>query len=96
ECSDCHPKTKDTVLKIETGSHANYLTQNCTLCHKPHVFTMAVSAATPAPTATAASASTATPTATPTLTPPGFELLFAVAGIGVAIVIYTNKKRRRK
>ncbi len=100
ECSDCHPKTKDTVLKIETGSHANYLTQDCTLCHKPHVFTMAVSAATPAPTATAASASTstATPTATPTPTPtpPGFELLFAVAGIGVAIVIYTNKKRRRK
>ena len=33
---------------------------------------------------------------TPTPTPPGFELLFAVAGIGVAIVIYTNKKRRRR
>ncbi|MCW3139343.1 MAG: hypothetical protein N2V71_01805, partial [Methanophagales archaeon] len=90
--------TKDTVLKIETRSHASYLTQDCTLCHKPHVFTMVVSAATPAPTATAASASasTATPTATPTPTPPGFELLFTVAGIGVAIVIYTNKKRRRK
>ena len=98
ECSDCHPKTKDTVLKIETGSHANYLTQDCTLCHKPHVFTMAVSAATPAPTATAAPTATPTaiPTSTPTPTPPGFELLFAVAGIGVAIVIYTNKKRRRR
>jgi len=46
-----------------------------------------VSAATPAPTATA------TPAATPT---PGFELLFAVAGIGVATVIYTNMKHEAK
>ena len=96
ECSDCHPETQDTVLKIETGSHASYLTQDCTICHKPHVFTMAISAATPAPTATVAPTVAPTATPTPTPTPPGFELLFAVAGIGVAIVIYTNKKQRRR
>ncbi|MCW3129896.1 MAG: cytochrome c3 family protein [Methanophagales archaeon] len=83
ECSDCHPKTKDTVLKIETGSHASYLTQDCTVCHKPHTFMMAAPAATPTPTAT--------PTATPT--PPGFEVLFAVAGVGVATVIYMKRRR---
>ena len=49
-----------------------------------------------APTATVAQTVAPTATPTPTPTPPGFELLFAVAGIGVAIVIYTNKKRRRR
>lgn len=82
ECSDCHAVTNDTVSKIETGNHASYLTQDCTVCHKPHTFMMVASAITATPTA-----------ATPRPATPGFGVLFAAGGIGIATVICMKRRR---